>query len=558
MHGLIQDIGLAVVVATAVGVIAHKLRQPIILAYLIAGVIIGPYIGPQLVHDPLHVEIISEIGLVLLLFIIGLEMNPQHLARGGRAMLITGFGQVPLSMLLGFGFFAFIGYAAGWLDALYLAVACALSSTAIVVKALFDKFEINSVSGRLTVGVLIFQDIWAILILALQPAVTNPGIMPAVLAICKAGLLLTAGFLISKYLLSIVFGWLSRAPEMVVAAAIGWCAAYAGIAHWAGLSYEMGALIAGVSLSSFSYSEHVTEKTLPLRDFFLTLFFVSLGMKIPIPDPALLAKVPVLLVFVLVSRLLIVIPLARVSGMSKRAGFLAALNLSQIGEFSLVIVAAGVAKSHVPSETMLLVLYGLAAASIVSSYMLKYNHEIYRALARMFPGVFAEGQDEETPAAENPDILILGFHRTARAILDHLAALAPDLLPRTMVVDFSVEVLRTLKEKYPVRILFGDISAQETLVRAQAGGAQWILCTIPDTLLRGVRNQKLVRQLRELAPEAHIVATAESRSYVSRLLDEGASEVLLPFVTEGERLAEMVVRTVGTPASAENANGPAV
>lgn len=555
MHGLIQDIGLAVIVATVVGVAAHKLRQPIILAYLIAGAIIGPYIGPQLVYDPLHVEIISEIGLVLLLFIIGLEMNPQHLARGGRAMLITGLGQVPFSILLGWGFFALIGYTAGRLDALYLAVACALSSTAIVVKALFDKFEINSVSGRLTVGVLIFQDIWAILILALQPTITNPGFAPAALAILKALVLLIAGFLVSKYALSIVFGWLSRAPEMVVAAAIGWCAAYAGIAHWAGLSYEMGALIAGVSLSSFSYSEHITEKTLPLRDFFLTLFFVSLGMKIPIPDPALLAKVPILLLFVLVSRLLIVIPLARLSGMSKRAGFLAALNLSQIGEFSLVIVAAGVAKAHVQTEAMLLVLYGLAAASILSSYMLKYNHEIYRALARAFPKMFAEGQEEETAAVDNPDILILGFHRTARAILDHVAALSPDLLPRTMVVDFSVEVLRSLKEKYPVRILFGDISAHETLVRAHAGSAQWILCTIPDALLRGVRNQKLVRQLRELAPEAHIVATAESRSYVGKLLNEGASEVLLPFVTEGERLAEMVIRTVGTPVSAETGAG---
>lgn len=550
MHGLIQDIGIAIIAATIIGVVSHKLRQPIILAYLVAGVVIGPYIGPQLVQDPQHVEIISELGLILLLFIIGLEMNPHHLARGGRGMLITGLGQVPLSLALGAGFFALIGYSAGWMDALYLSIACSLSSTAIVVKALFDKFEINSVSGRLTIGVLIFQDIWAILILALQPDFTNPGIAPALTAILKAAVLLVAGFLISKYLLSVVFGWLSRAPEMVVAVAIGWCAIYAAIANAAGLSYEMGALIAGVSLSSFAYSEHITEKTLPLRDFFLTLFFVSLGMKIPLPEAGLLAKVPLVILFVFVSRMLVVIPLARAARMSKRASFLAALNLSQIGEFSLVIAAAGIAKSHIQTETMSLILYALALGSVLSSYMLKYNHEIYKVCVKLLPRVFAERQEEEAPGHVDAQILILGFHRTARALLDHLAVLRPDLLPKTMVVDFSAEVLSTVKQRHPVRVLFGDISARETLLRAHAPGAQWILCTIPDTLLRGTTNMKLVRQLRSLANEAQIAVTAESRSYVDKLLAEGASEVLMPFVAEGEKIAEMVVRTSRSAASA--------
>lgn len=544
MHGLLEDIGLAVIAATVLGILAHRFRQPIILAYLAAGIVIGPYIGPQLVADPQHVEIISEIGLVLLLFIIGLEMNPQHLVRGGRAILIAGLGQVPLSILLGAGFFFLAGTAAGWMDAVYLGAACSLSSTAIVVKALFDKYEINSVSGRLTVGILIFQDLWAILLLSLQPEIHTPGIWPVLSSIGRAAALLAAGFLISKYILSIIFGWLSRAPEMVVAAAIGWCTLFAASAKFAGLSYEMGALIAGISLSSFSYSEHITEKTLPLRDFFLTLFFVSLGMKIPFPGPELLTAVPLVTLFVFVSRLLIVIPLARLGHSGKRTSFLAALNLSQIGEFSLVLAAAGADAAHITSPMIAVILYSMAFASVISSYVLKYNHEIYNFCARLLPGWFKEYVGEEDNGHARADIVVLGLHRTGRALLDQIAAVRPDLLSRTTVVDFSAEVLKAAREKYPVHAVFGDISTQETLQRAGAGKAQWVLSTIPDTLLRGASNLKIVHSLRALSQESHIVATAESRSYVERLIAAGASEVLLPFVSEGEKIAEMVARTL--------------
>ncbi|MBI3395802.1 MAG: cation:proton antiporter, partial [Spirochaetia bacterium] len=482
MHGLIEDIGLAIIAAAVVSVLAHRFRQPIILAYLAAGVIIGPLIGPQIVHDPEHIDIISEIGLVFLLFIIGLEMNPQHLLAGGRAIFVSGLAQFPLTVALGLLVFLLAGLAGNWLDAFYLAVACSLSSTAIVVKALFDKIEINSVPGRLTVGILIFQDIWAILVIALQPTITNPGILPAAVAVAKAGGLLLAGFLISKYVLRVVFAWLEQAPELVVSVSLGWCALYAGLASKAGLSFEMGALIAGVSLTIFPYSEHITEKILPLRDFFLTFFFISIGMKIPFPEGTVFAKIPLVIGFIIFSRFLIIYPTARAGGAGKRTSFIASLNLAQMSEFSLVVAVAGLAGGHISQGTMSLILYGLAGASIVSSYLLKYNQQIYAAVSTRIAFLSETVADEESHS-EKPLIVILGVHRTARAMLARIQTARPDLLPRTLAADFSVEALTDAKSRFGVRTVFGDVKARDTLVRAGVPSAHWILCTIPDTLL---------------------------------------------------------------------------
>ncbi|MCE9598957.1 MAG: cation:proton antiporter [Spirochaetia bacterium] len=542
MHSLIYDIGLSVIVATVIGVITHRLKQPSILGYLIAGVVIGPEIGPQLVHDPANIEIISEIGLVLLLFIIGLEMNPQHLISGGKSILFGGLGQFPLSVLLGMGVFLIMGFSgSSHLGSLYLAIACGLSSTAIVVKALSDRFAMDSINGRLTVGILIFQDLWAILVLALQPGFENPQVFPVFMAIFKSTALLAFGYFFSKYILKRVFRWLTRAPEMVVAVSIGWCAIVAGAAHEIGLSFEMGALVAGVSLSSFPYSEHVTEKVLPLRDFFLTLFFISLGMKIPFPNRELLAPVLVIVLFVLASRFLVIVPLLRLGGSAKRSAFLTALNLSQISEFSLVIVSLGVSAGHVGSDILAIVLYSLAITSIASSYLLKYNSDIYR-FAYERAGKFLHLLEivPEEEQSHRADIIVLGFHRGARAFVDHLNSLRPELMQKVLIVDYSAEVLQAIKATMPVHILFGDISSADTLERAHASEAKFIVSTIPDLLLRGTTNLKIVKTIRGLCAEGTIIATAESKSHVDALKAAGANQVLLPYGLAGETLAEII------------------
>jgi Kef-type K+ transport system membrane component KefB len=310
MHGLLHDLGITLMVATAVGYIVERLKQPAIVAYLIGGIIIGPEIGPQLVTNTENIETISEIGLILLLFILGLEMNPVHLFSILRKVYIAGVGQFLLTVLSGVLLFLSLGFALSGsnLEALYLALATSLSSTAIVIKILTDKSQIDSHSGRLTVGILLFQDVWAILLLAIQPNLANPGLTTIVAALGKSLLLVVLAFVFSKYLLARLFEPIAKSPETVIVLSLGWCVGVVSAASVMGLSMEMGALIAGVSISTFRYSFHVTAKVLPLRDVFLILFFISLGMKIPWPDIRYVKPVALIIAFTFVSRFLIVIP----------------------------------------------------------------------------------------------------------------------------------------------------------------------------------------------------------------------------------------------------------
>ncbi|MBN1662803.1 MAG: cation:proton antiporter [Deltaproteobacteria bacterium] len=547
MHGILPEIGISILVATALGFVFQIFRQPVILGYLVAGALIGPEIGFKLVSHPANIQVISEIGLILLLFIIGLELNPTKLLSSGRQLIYAGVGQFVFCVLIGVGFFMFLGYGLGQgrIDALYLAIFCALSSTAIVVKLLYDKFELDTLPGRITLGILIFQDLWAILILALQPQFMNPQFLPVVIALLKSVVLLAIGFILSRYLLRWVFEKISKTPEMVVALSIAWCAFMAGMGAWIGLSMEMGALIAGVAISTFPYSIHVTAKVLPLRDFFLTLFFLSIGMKIPMPDPSMLLTAAAIVIFVIVSRFLTVYPLLAVAGSGRRTCFIASLNLSQISEFSLVVAALGVSYGHIEQRMMSLIIYAMAITSVLSSYFINGNHQAYLMFDRLltkigFGSKFKEAAEEE--AGDHYPIVLLGFHRGARSFIDRMETTAPDLLKKMLVIDYNLEVLKELEQRN-IKAVFGDISSMDTLEHAHIDGAEMILSTIPDMLLKGTNNESIVTMCRAVAPNALIVATADSVDQIDTLKAGGANEVLLPYTMIGDHLANVVTET---------------
>lgn len=537
MHGILEDIGIVIIAATLVGIVVHRLRQPAVLGYLVAGAFIGPELGFKLVSEPASIETISEIGLILLLFVIGLEMNLGAVVSSGVQLAVAGVGQFLLCVLLGLGFFPLLGY--GFNGNLYLAVLCALSSTAVVVKLLHDKAQSDTMAGRITLGILVIQDVWAIIVLSLQPNFAAAGVAPLVLAVAKGALLLGACFILSKYALRYVYESMAASPEMVVAASMGWCALVAGGAGYLGLSRAMGALIAGVSISTFPYSVHVTAKTLPLRDFFLTIFFVSLGMKISAPHPAVILGALAVVGFVIVSRFITVYPLLRLSGAGMRTGFISSLNLASISEFSLVIASLGVAYGHVGRDVLDLITYSMAFTSVLASYGISYNNQIFLAYERWMArlgsarggAVEAEGEGRR-----KYPIAILGFHRGARSLVEVISRRRPDLLESVLIIDFNIEALRELKIM-GIACVFGDISSMETLKHAHIGEAKAIVSTIPDLLLRGIDNLRLVKTCRALAPEARIIAIADHPGQIEEMRQAGASEILLPYSMMGEHLA---------------------
>lgn len=541
MEHLLHDIGVAVLAATALGLIAHALRQPVILGYLVAGAIVGPALGFSWVHEASSIEVISEIGLVLLLFIIGLEMDLAHLRASGKELLVAGLGQYPLCVALAMPVFALFGYSLTGSDrlGLYLALVSGLSSTAIVVKLLYDRFEIDTKPGRITLGILVVQDLYAILVLAFQPNFSSPSLLPILKALGASVVLLAGGFLISRYILSRLFTAISRSPELVVASSIGWCAAGAGAAGALGLSIEMGALVAGLTVSAFPYSLHVTAKTLPLRDFFLTLFFVALGMQIAAPSWSLVAPVALITVVVVASRFLSVYPLLALCGVGRRTAFMASLNLAQISEFGLVIAALGIELGHLHKDALSIIIYALAVTALLSSYAIRYGSALFRlydgALHRVGLSTTRLEKLRDDTCDHHP-VALLGVHRAAWALVDRLS---PEQARQVLAIDFHSETLKKLGE-HGVAGRFGDLASMDTLHHVHLDKARLIISSIPDSLLKGVDNRRLVQAARALAPQAQIVATADRPEQRAVLLAAGADLVLNPYEMLGERLDELV------------------
>jgi len=542
-HGdLLGNIGLSVSAAAVVAFIASKLNQPPLLAYLVAGILIGPEIGLGLITDHATIEAISEIGLILLLFIIGLEMDLKKLRASGKPVLVTGILQFVLCTVFGLLFFSLLGFRMGQQDALggpfglaYMAVTTALSSTMIVVKLLYDKFELDTLPGRITLGVLVFQDLWAIIVLAIQPNLLNPQLAPLALALAMGLILVMASFLVSRYVLPRLFHSIAKVPELILVVALAWCFCVCAGAYAAGLSREMGALIAGIALSSFPYRLDIGAKVTSIRDFFVTLFFVALGMKIPLPTPQVLALATMASLFLIASRFLSVFPVLSLLGYGHRVSLLPAINLSQISEFALVIASLGLAAGHIDSQLVSVLIFMFALTSTASTYMIRSSHPLSQRLSRFLTWVripdFAN-QQEHRANGKKKRIVFLGFFREASSILHEfeLQSTGEDrhvFLDEVLVIDFNPVVYAELRRR-GIDCLYGDIAAMETLHHAGIHEAELVVATIPNAILKGTTNAQLLRQVRQLCPDAKIMVTAESIPEALGLYEQGADQVYVP------------------------------
>lgn len=557
-HGpadLLNNIALCVVVAAVLAFIANKLKQPAILAYLLAGVLIGPQIGFRLITDPEIIEVISEIGLILLLFIIGLEMDVKKLRASGKPVFVTGITQFLICAALGIPFFLLLGFRMGDANALggefglfYLSVAAAISSTMIAVKLLYDKFELDTLPGRITLGILVFQDIWAILVLALQPNLRNPQLIPLASSFGKGILLVVISLLASRYLLPPLFRSVAKVPELVLIMALAWCFLVCAAANYAGLSREMGALIAGVALSTFPYSLDVIAKVISIRDFFVTLFFVALGMKIPMPTGSILALAAVTSVFLIVSRFLSIFPVLYLMGFGHRVSLIPAINLSQISEFSLVVVSLGLSLGHVNSQVVALIIFVFVITSTTSTYMINYNYQLYRAISRVLSFLrikdIEKQPDEESAGTAHKPIVFLGFFREASAILHEFEVMNAEngrhrLLDDVLVIDFNPEVYSELQRR-GIASIYGDVAHMETLHHANIHDAQLVVSTISDQILKGTDNKRLLKEIRQLCPRAKAIVTAESPRRALELYNLSADFVFIPRIHSSAQLAGII------------------
>jgi Kef-type K+ transport system membrane component KefB len=547
MHQLIYDIALCIIAAWALGVVAHFLRQPIILAYLVGGYALGPA-GFSLVHGEESIATISELGLIFLLFMIGLEIDLKKIVSAGSAILVTAASQILVGCVLGVVFFWALGFplTGGHWDALYLGIAAALSSTVIIVKVLYDKRELDTLPGRVTLGLLVLQDLFVILFLAIQPSLDNLQASALLLSFGRVTVLVATALAVSRFVLPPLFHSVARLPELVLVGAIAWCFLVGELAARLELSREMGALIAGVSLSTFPYALDVTAKVTSLRDFFVTLFFVGLGMTIPAPDGHLILWALAFAAFVVVSRIVLTFVPLYVLKNGLRASLLPAINLSQVSEFSLVVLALGLDKHQVSDTSKGLVSFAFVLLAALSTFAMMKSDRLTRGLIPWLKRAGLRDLDDSAAPAPTGDhghggarILLIGFFRTASSLLEELRRDQQTLLEDVAVVDFNPRVHEVLRAR-GVKVIYGDISQPETLMHAGVAKAEILVCTIPDSLLKGTTNIKLVRHLRDLNAEAKIIVVAEVLADVPALYAAGADYVSVARLDEATNLSEVL------------------
>ncbi len=551
-HAVIRNIALCIVGACGLGFLMRLLRQPLLLGYILAGVLIGP-VGLGLIADHSEIITIAEIGLILLLFMIGLEIDLKKMRAAGKWVLVPGVVQFPLcagAAYLALGGLERVGLdlGAGSYARLYVAIGISLSSTMIVVKLLFDKMELDTLAGRITVGVLVFQDIWAIIVLAIQPNMNNPEILGLLRTFGAGACLVGVALLASRYALPPMFKRVAQVPELMLVISLGWCFLVALVAALpaVGLSMEMGALIAGISLATFPYNLDVVAKAVSIRDFFITLFFVALGMQIPLPDLDVIIVALAVVGVALFVRFIGVFGVLYGMRAGHRASLVPTINLSQVSEFSLVILSLGIGFGHLEGDTLTTLIWVFAFLAVASTYFINFSHAVQRGLSRAlsFVGIKDIGGVHETAASDDHrGVVMLGFFRIASAFLEEVMTKHPELAKQIKVIDFNPQTKAKL-EALGIPCVYGDISHPDTLHHASIHHAHFVVCTIPDAFLKGTSNQKLLTVLRGLCPHAKIVVTAETVGQARVLYEQGADYVLESSQVAGDWLASVIERGV--------------
>lgn len=531
-------------VAAAVAAAGLKLRQPLIISFLFAGILVGPSaIG--LVEDVYQIELLASIGISLLLFVVGLRLDVGMIRTVGPVALATGLGQVIFTSLG--GFLIALAFGMRVITAVYVAVALTFSSTIIIVKLLSDKKEIDSLHGRIAVGFLIVQDIVAILALigltAFGGGRDENGFLVASLWIFGKGLLMLGAVVaLMRWVLPRVLNYLARSQELLVLFAIAWAIVLASAAELLGFSKEVGAFLAGISLASTQQRDAIGARLVVLRDFLLLFFFINLGAQLDLSAlGAQAGRAAVFSVFVLVGNPLIVLAIMGLMGYRKRTSFMSGLAVAQISEFSLILAALGVSLGHIDHAAMSLVtLVGLVTI-FASTYMILYSGPLYARLSGVL-GVFErsnpyrEAQAGARAAAGNGQLVVLmGLGNYGSAIASRLQQHGWHLL----AVDFDPQALERGR-RMGLPVLYGDVGDPEMLAQLPLDQARWVLCAVRD---RDV-NVLLFRLLAEAGFKGRVALAAGDTAQVQEYRRLGAHLVLEPFDDAAEQAVEAVTGAV--------------
>lgn len=533
LEELFVQMGVVIVAAAVLSFLANRLRQPLIIAYILTGVLIGPNLL-QLSPDVLFFKTLSDIGIAFLLFMVGLNLDWKKVKEVGWTALLVGIGQVIFTSVL--GYFIARGLAFDFSTSLYVAIAFTFSSTIIIVKLLSDKDDLDRLYGRLSVGFLIVQDLIAMFLLLVLSSIGGNEQWQRVVS--TAGLkwlgAVVAVAVLAKWVTPRLMNYAARSQELLFLFGLAWCFGLASAVSFLGFGIETGALLAGVTLAGVGYSRELIARVRPLRDFFLIIFFVLLGSQLTfVGAQAMLMPVIVFSIFILIGNPLIVLLILRSLGHHPRTGFMSGTTVAQVSEFSFILLAAGIKLGHISSTTLTLAtLVGLVTIGI-SSYIITYNEQIYEFLSPVFRLLEPKGERMRKPERKDlsADVVLFGFHRMGEVILPKLRSLKRSFV----VVDFDPQMTRLLETRR-LPFLYGDAGDADFLEDMRLEKAKLVISTIPDEEV----SLHLAHYLKERHYRGALVVTAKTPETAEQLYAEGAQFVIIPSILGGERFGELL------------------
>ncbi len=529
-------------IATGFGIVSRILKQPLIVGYIASGIVVGPYVL-NILNTTTSIELFSKIGIAVLLFIVGISLSPQTIKETGKAALVTGIGQIIFTSVIGFFIMRLCGFSP--INALYGSIALTFSSTIIVLKLISDRGDLEKLYGKISIGFLLVQDVVATLLLVVIPIVgaylSVTGDQGATLE--TIGWLIGKGiiasitlYLFSKYVLPRFSHYLARSPELLFLFSATWGIVMAGLFYQLGFSIEIGALIAGVTLSASSYAKEITARMHALRDFFIVLFFVLLGSHLVISDIQLIA-IPALILslFVLIGNPLIVFLLMNTLGYRRRTGFMAGLTVAQISEFSLILMALGFTLGHVEQSTVsLITVVGIITIS-GSTYLFMYADKLYTALIPLLKALEIRKTAHEPLITTTPhfDTIIFGYGRVGHEFVRAAQTLGGNYV----VVDYNPDAIARMK-KDAIPSLFGDAEDVEFLTEINITDATRVISTVPDH----DANVTLTDYYHRHRPEGTIVVIGHSIEEAQHLYRAGATYVIMPHHLGASHASELLIQ----------------
>ena len=541
MESIFFEISVILLVGTLFATIAKFLKQPMIPAYILAGIVLGPALLHVIdSHDEL-LEALSTFGIAFLLFLVGIELDIRKFAKSGKVAIVIGVAQMAFAVGFGYLIIRVLGFESS--AALFLAIALGFSSTIVVVKLLSERKELDTLFAQIIIGLMLTQDFIAVLFLIFFDVFTGTASGPDLamqvgITIVKGGFLIGLSLLSAKYILSHVFRYFAKTSELLLLGSICWCLIFAILSNLLNFSIEVGALLAGVSLSFVPYSTEISFRIKSLRDFFLPIFFAVLGGHLAFGNGAGQFILPtiVLSALVLFASPILVSGLLLKFGYRASTSFRVGTSIGQVSEFSFIVVTMGLNAGIIEKEIVALVaLIGLVTMTF-STYMIDYNEWLYakvRDFMKRFekPGAAHEDVDEKMKG----HAVIIGHHTMGYKVRKMLETQKYEVL----VIDNNPDVTDTL-EKQGVPHVYGSISDGEVLEHAQIERAAFVVSTVPS--LAG--NTALIEYMREQNMKTRVIVTAFNIDDALDLYEVGASYVLYPTVISADFVPSVITGAV--------------